>query len=47
MMWATGSAITASSRWSRAGHRAAVATWPTSAWCERAAPLGFPVVPEV
>ena len=47
MMCATGSAITAWSRWSRAGHRTAAATWPTRARWLRAAPFGFPVVPEV
>ena len=47
MMWATGRAITASSRWRRAGHSTALATWPTSARWVRAAPFGLPVVPDV
>ena len=47
MMCATGKAITASSRCSRAGHIAAPAAWPTSALCVRAAPFGEPVVPDV
>ena len=47
MMWATGSAITASSRCSRVGHSAALAAWPTRARWVRAAPLGEPVVPDV
>ena len=47
MMWATGRATTASSRWSRAGHSAALAAWPTRARWLRATPFGLPVVPEV
>ena len=47
MMWATGSAITASSRCSRAGHSTALATCPTSARWVSAAPFGLPVVPDV
>ena len=47
MMWATGRAMTASSRWSRVGQSTARATCPTSARWVRAAPLGLPVVPDV
>ena len=47
MMWATGRAITASSRCRRVGHSTALATCPTSALWVRAAPLGLPVVPDV
>ena len=47
MMWATGRAITASSRCSRVGHIAAPTAWPTRARWVRAAPFGAPVVPEV
>ena len=47
MMWATGSAMTASSRWRRVGHIAALEIWPTRALCVSAAPFGEPVVPDV
>ena len=47
MMCATGRAMTASSRWSRVGHIAALAAWPTRARWVSAAPFGLPVVPDV